>query len=407
MRQPAYLLSFILLTACGRQPTAQQATAAAKVAPAAVTVADTTPAAVAPVDSALLLQQARSMNRYLAQFNSPVEYFTVEGQPVATVQGVKGTQLTIVPDDLETEDGAPATGKIAIALIELSTTADFVRNNAPTTADGRLLQSGGAYYINCSAGGKQLRLKQGRTMAACFPRLAQDKGMQLFYGSKDAAGAVNWKKTAASFTAKAAGSKEDSLVVRVPVYVRRDTVLADVTNEAGAAKTVKMESFKAFEPMGMKVVDGRVLLVGKTNKLDTQYTVRKMGTQFEGNNSVYEVMQLTRLEWINCDRYPAVPLTAGLTFGLPAMEDSAYVTAFIIFPRFNSVAQEHMLLGHGHSSYSRTGLPGNEPVKIIAVSIKDGQVRACMQLLTLQASSHVQLDLKSVSKMDLVKMLST
>ena len=110
-----------------------------------------------------------------------------------------GTTIYINPNDLETLDGKPLTENIEIELKELTNQLELFGTNTQTVSNGKLLVSGGAYYLNMKSNGKQLKIKDGKNINIDFPKLTNEK-MSLFYGQKDSLGIMNWESTKTKFT---------------------------------------------------------------------------------------------------------------------------------------------------------------------------------------------------------------
>ena len=103
-------------------------------------------------------QETRKLNDYLKMFEEPSQTFTVSSSKPAQVKGKKGTTVSINPSDLETVDGRPVGNNIQIELKELTNQQQLLRANAQTVSNGQLLVSGGAYFINMTSDGQQLKL---------------------------------------------------------------------------------------------------------------------------------------------------------------------------------------------------------------------------------------------------------
>ena len=134
-------------------------------------------------------------------FEQPSQSFTVSSSKPAQVKGKKGTTVFINPSDLETVDGKSVGNNIQIELKELTNQQQLLRTNAQTVSNGQLLVSGGAYYINMTSDGQQLKLKDGKSLNVAFPKLS-DTEMALFYGQRDSLGKINWQKANETLTAK-------------------------------------------------------------------------------------------------------------------------------------------------------------------------------------------------------------
>ena len=143
-------------------------------------------------------QEAAKLNAFMKGFEQAPQVFFVSSEKPSKVKGKMGTELRLNPEDLQTIDGKPPGKKIKIELKELLNQRALLRENAPTTSNGRLLVSGGAYYIHLSSGEKPLFLKKGRFLKAKFPRISSKK-MSLFYGKRDSLGNLNWNETKTKF----------------------------------------------------------------------------------------------------------------------------------------------------------------------------------------------------------------
>lgn len=124
------------------------------------------------------------------------QHFRVSHKTKTVITGKQGLRITIIPGKLQTYDGKPAKEDIEVSLIELTSSMDLFRCNAPTVSNGKLLESGGSYYIGMSSDGEELKLKDGENLMVDLPAVTQT-GMQLFYGNRDLNGEMNWE---ASFT---------------------------------------------------------------------------------------------------------------------------------------------------------------------------------------------------------------
>ena len=75
----------------------------------------------------------------------------------------------------------------------MTTSNDLFKSNAATVSNGRLLASGGSYFIGMENNGQKIRLKKGHSLPVDFPVFAKEE-MELFYGERDSAGSMNWVK---------------------------------------------------------------------------------------------------------------------------------------------------------------------------------------------------------------------
>ncbi|MES2848170.1 MAG: hypothetical protein V4685_03900, partial [Bacteroidota bacterium] len=138
--------------------------------------------------------EAISMSTYNDAYSSSItQKFIVKQKRVTVLTGKKGLKVTVNPAELVTEDGEPVNGNIAVEMVELTSSEDLFKSNAATMSNGRLLASGGSYFIGMECNGKKLKLKGEHTIKMEFPQLKEEE-MELFYGDRDKEGNINWTK---------------------------------------------------------------------------------------------------------------------------------------------------------------------------------------------------------------------
>lgn len=345
----------------------------------------------------------RELSIYMQQFKHNAQQFTVGTDSNSIVRGEKGTRLRVVPADLEFTDGTAVNGSIVVRLTELQTAVDFLQNAAPTMAGGRLLESGGAYHIGMSCRGKELRIKRGRSVAVSFPKISS-KDMALFYGQKDSLGIIDWKPAKATFQQKV---EMDSITVRVPIPKYKDTILTEMEVQPGQkAKLIDYNKFRQCDRLGLKLIDGKYYLAArKSDTADQKYEMKKIADLQSEQRFAYEVMNLTQMGWINCDRFMTEQTTPMLV-ELPASSQHNAVQAYVVFKDINSAMMKVLRYGDNVAARPLEGLPVNRQAKLIAVAWKAGKPYAYTRSLNIQPNMKVTLDLKPVSKDEVVRMIS-
>jgi len=122
-----------------------------------------------------------------------VQYFKVSSDSIITIEGKKGTRLTINPQDLEFQSKNPLKNEsLTIQLIELINKRELLLANTQTISNGEWLISGGAFKIDIKANNENLVLKEGKTIKAKFPKNTSEEAMQIFYGERDDKGYLDW-----------------------------------------------------------------------------------------------------------------------------------------------------------------------------------------------------------------------
>ena len=153
----------------------------------------------AGIDSPVLpLPEPETINisGYAASYcKSMTQEFVVSHKNETTITGKQGLKITVDPSRLEQENGAAVQGDIKVRLIEVTSSEDLFRTDAATVSDGKLLMSGGSYFIGMESGGAKLKLKPRQSLSVQFPLLSKN-AMELFYGERDASANMNWKRAA-------------------------------------------------------------------------------------------------------------------------------------------------------------------------------------------------------------------
>ena len=373
----------LLFCACSRKP--RQPTAAA------------IPPAVIPKNRVVKPPPPRPdsnlyyLNGYLKDIVSAAQHFNVGSSVAAqTIVGKKGSRITVVPSDLEYPGGGAAQGPIDVTLVELSTQADFLRNRAPTTSNGRLLVSGGSYYVGCSAGGRPLQLRRGKILAARFPRQTAD-GMKLFYGAKNRDGLINWTPSKQAF---ADAPAVDSITIKIPVLRFRDTILA----ELNAKTSIDLDKYRRYNARIRDTMD-KMMLVGENRRyVDTSYREQKVDGLLTTVADAYEAIGLAQLGWVNCDRFQQSEKT---TLALAAPGSSGAMQSFIVFKSINSVMGQQFDSAAGIYN----NVPVGQPARLIVLSWKAGHPVGAAKDIVIEKNQQVQLALKPLSKRELLAMM--
>ncbi len=153
--------------------------------------------------------QLDQLDAALNKFNNTLQTFRVPTSSSSIVKGIEGTIISVDPNNLETQTGNSLGDSITIELIEMTTKKSLLLNNAQTVSNGKLLESGGAYYLNMKSSGHQLQIKEGKMIPVEFPQLI-NKRMDLFTGNKDSLGVINWNETDQSFVSKVSSVEESA-----------------------------------------------------------------------------------------------------------------------------------------------------------------------------------------------------
>src|ERR1035438_1809197 len=104
-------------------------------------------------------KEIANLNEFLTKFDEPSQVFKASTDKPIKVTGKQGTIIHINPSYLELENGKPPGKEVEIELKELTNAQQLLRANAQTVSDGNFIISGGAYYINVTSEGQNVKLK--------------------------------------------------------------------------------------------------------------------------------------------------------------------------------------------------------------------------------------------------------
>jgi hypothetical protein len=117
--------------------------------------------------------------------------FIISNSTDTLIEGTKGT-LIFIPQDAFAK--VLPNKPVEIELKEYYTKQEFIAANLTTSSDGQLLESGGMIHIRAMQNGSELTLKKDKILRLYFPRKQDRKNMELFNGSRDSSGIMNWQK---------------------------------------------------------------------------------------------------------------------------------------------------------------------------------------------------------------------
>ena len=117
--------------------------------------------------------------------------YTVSGTSGGVKTTTAGNKIYIPDNAFVTKTGTPVTGEVSVSVKEYLTPYDMIMNNMPTMANGVPLESGGEFRISATKNNQELELASGK-----FVRIqmkgSNNNGMQVFNGTEDTQGNVNW-----------------------------------------------------------------------------------------------------------------------------------------------------------------------------------------------------------------------
>jgi hypothetical protein len=318
----------------------------------------------------------KKLNDFLEGLDKSSQIFNVSSNKPSKVNGKKGTIIFLNPNDLVSENGQPLGKTIQVELKELTNQSDMLKANAPTVSNGRLLVSGGAYFIKLTSDNNILKLKEGKSLAVQFPKLTKSD-MSLFYGQRDSLGQLNWQEANQKFENKATAIAKPKL---------------DTVSSAPDSFEPYDAIYKYVEESGSKTpstVDEKKLIV----------------ENIKNELVVYEILKVKKLGWINCDRFYDPNSVTNLQISFNEKDSIQSANVFLVFKDINSFMQSCYFSISDHKiNAGFTNIPIGSKTKLIAFSTKNGKTHSYNSYITFEANKSVQIDFKKTSKDEIEKL---
>lgn len=108
--------------------------------------------------------------------------YTIDTDQDQLIEGQKGGRFLLPASSFVNAAGEDVTGLVDIELTECYSLGDMISMGLTTTAQDRILESGGMLQINAYQNGEKLQLKSGSAIASAVPTTEFRQDMSLFYG---------------------------------------------------------------------------------------------------------------------------------------------------------------------------------------------------------------------------------
>ena len=139
--------------------------------------------------------------------------FDVTNSPVSLVFP-SGLQCAFPPHSLVSNTSQPVTGKAELETILLTKKGDIVRMGTPTISDGKLLISGGEFFIRAKKNGDELQLAPNVRVNVHYPDPSPSPLMKIFNGDGSNPQQFNWIKNYDSLCNVSVGNQHYEIVSR-------------------------------------------------------------------------------------------------------------------------------------------------------------------------------------------------
>lgn len=324
-------------------------------------------------------QEFDSLIALLKTLDDSSQKLTVSSNKKTKVRGKGGTIIHVDPIDLSAEDGQPLGKTIDIELKELINQKDFLKANAQTISDGQLLMSGGAYYINMTSDGRQLKLKDKRGLKVEFPKLIENE-MSLFYGQRDSLGQINWKEAAQKF--------ED---------VPKDSSYTEINESSETVWVIERES-----DLDIALDSTRASLTKEEKK-----KIKEQSKNYALSTQLYKAVEINQFGWINCDRFFEIPNKTNLQLAFNPKDSIVSAYAYLVFEDIKSVLQyPYFVMGDKTFNSGFNSIPVGSKTKLIVFSLKNGKIFSHKSDLTIEHNELIQLTMNEIPQDSLTSLFN-
>jgi hypothetical protein len=318
------------------------------------------------------------VNEFLKQFEEPSQIFKITADKPTQVKGKQGTIISINPTDLVTENRQPVGKNIEVELKELTNQEQLLRTNAQTTSNGQLLVSGGAYFINMTSDGQQLKLIEGKSLSVEFPKIATNE-MSLFYGQRDTLGQLNWQQAEQRFENKPNPASAPDQAPAAQAVSEMDALLGYIKSEGNRPLTKEEKEAIEEQKKNSALAD-----------------------------KVYKAIEVKQFGWINCDRFYEVPNKTNLQFAFNKKDSIVSAIIYLVFEDINSVMQNgYFSFDNKEYNSGFQNIPVGAKTQLIAFSIKNGKTYTYKSDLTIKPNETIQLTLNETSQDQIGKLFQS
>ncbi len=348
-----------------------------------------------PAERPDIKKEMMVLQKRLNRFEVASQHLMASAKEKSIVKGAMGCRVLVVPKDMVTPDGQPVTGEIDVELKELPGVEQMVRQGVQTVSDGKLLVSGGSYYVNMTSKGQQLKLKLGKTLKVILPKYTNEQ-MNVYYGAKDSSGVMNWTETSQKFEKFDTDSS--------------DFLFANV-NKISAFEFCFMSGGKNTDSSYMQVVNQLkkikelAYLFGEnlTPKDTAVSRAKKAMKRYESlAGSIYKEVAIQNFGWINCDRFLNETNVTNLACGFEPSDSISYAKVYLVFKSINSAIEERYAYDMG-STFNNVpvGMQGT----VIAMAMKKGQLYSSRKEITINKGQKVTLTMKKSKDEDIAALM--
>lgn len=131
------------------------------------------------------------------------QVYKIKANEDQTLVAKNGLIIKVPKGSFQTADGKEVNaGELQLVVEEFFTPKDAATQQLSTMAEGRLLESGGMFSLQVLQQGKELKVKNGKSLQVEIPTMESKNNMLVFAPMLNDQGVTEWKQTAQPFEVK-------------------------------------------------------------------------------------------------------------------------------------------------------------------------------------------------------------
>ena len=120
------------------------------------------------------------------------QVFAINPERDTIIESQHGTVISIPAHSFLNTQGIAAKSSIEVEIKEAMTPSEIMKAGLSTTSNGKLLETGGMFYVNARIGDDNLTIDKSKPLNVNVPVNNAKNDMMLFRGERKADGTINW-----------------------------------------------------------------------------------------------------------------------------------------------------------------------------------------------------------------------
>jgi len=133
----------------------------------------------------------QSADTVTTQLRASPQAFSLNGSRDTVIEGKSGVRISIGANIFVDKNGDKVSD-VKLELLEATNVQSFVENGLTTMSGGKILESGGMFYINATSNGKNVSISNDEALTIKVPTPNMLGNMNVFYGRYNDEGKLSW-----------------------------------------------------------------------------------------------------------------------------------------------------------------------------------------------------------------------